>query len=120
MNPPKRIILLLAAIAAVAIISGHAAEPPLSPVAPKAEEFPLSDVRLDSSSPFYKAMMIDRHYLMSLDYDRLLSHMRKAAGLQPKAPPMGAGRGNPGRSATPCRPSRCSTPPLGTRRCWQS
>ena len=32
---------------------------------------------------------IDRTYLLSLNYDRLLSHMRKAAGLTPKAPPYG-------------------------------
>ena len=60
-----------------------------APVAPKVEEFPLSSVRLSEPSPFYKAMMIDRNYLLSLNYDRLLSHMRKAAGLTPKAPPYG-------------------------------
>jgi hypothetical protein len=34
-------------------------------------------------------MQIDRTYLLSLDYGRLLSHMRKAAGLTPKASPYG-------------------------------
>jgi DUF1680 family protein len=60
-----------------------------APMEAKVEEFPLSAVRLDESSPFYKAMQIDRTYLFSLNYDRLLSHMRKSAGLTPKAPPYG-------------------------------
>jgi DUF1680 family protein len=74
-------VLLAAAVNAT--FAGNA------PVAPKVEEFPLSAVRLSEPSPFYKAMQIDRTYLLSLDYDRLLSHMRKAAGLAPKAPPYG-------------------------------
>ena len=48
------------------------------------ETFPLSDVRL-LDGPFRRAMETDRAYLLRLDPDRLLSHMREAAGLQPKA-----------------------------------
>ncbi|MEI6178108.1 MAG: beta-L-arabinofuranosidase domain-containing protein [Verrucomicrobiota bacterium] len=79
-------ILLAPAFLIIALSTTSAVNAPLEP---KIEEFPLGAVRIDESSPFYKAMRIDRTYLLSLDYDRLLSHMRKAAGLAPKAPPYG-------------------------------
>jgi DUF1680 family protein len=75
-------VLIPGMVAAATFISNDTVEP-------KVEEVPLSAVRLDEATPFYKAMQIDRTYLLSLNYDRLLSHMRKAAGLTPKAPPYG-------------------------------
>jgi DUF1680 family protein len=59
------------------------------PVVPvKAALFPLEDVRL-LPSPFRDAQETDRAYLLRLDPDRLLSEMRKAAWLTPKAPTYG-------------------------------
>jgi len=77
------LVAMLLAAAVNTIFAGNA------PVEPKVVEFPLSSVRLHELSPFTKAMQIDRTYLLSLNYDRLLSHMRKSAGLTPKAPPYG-------------------------------
>ena len=51
-------------------------------VALKATQFDLSDVRL-LDGPFRNAMMLDRHYLLELNPDRLLSWYRKEAGLPP-------------------------------------
>jgi uncharacterized protein len=50
----------------------------------KARAFSLKDVRL-LDSPFKKAMDIDAGYLLKLEPDRLLSLIRKRAGLEPKA-----------------------------------
>ena len=52
-------------------------------VAPQAQPFPLSQVRL-LDGPFRDAMLRDQNYLLSLEPDRLLSWFRKEAGLQPK------------------------------------
>jgi len=49
----------------------------------KAEAFPLKEVRL-RSSPFKKAMEIDRRYLLSLDPNRLLWPFYERAGLPTK------------------------------------
>jgi DUF1680 family protein len=86
MKDLKNRILLASVLLATAVNATFAGN---APVTPKVEEFPLSSVRLHEQSLFYKAMQIDRTYLLSLDYDRLLSHMRKAAGLTPKARPYG-------------------------------
>lgn len=50
--------------------------------------FPLSDVRL-LPGVFQKAQNTDRAYLLKLDPDRLLSYVRKNAGLTPKGKPYG-------------------------------
>ena len=57
-------------------------------VAARATLFPLAAVRL-LPGPFQAAQETDRAYLRRLDPDRLLSWMRKNAGLAPKAPPYG-------------------------------
>ncbi|MDQ2800373.1 MAG: glycoside hydrolase family 127 protein [Armatimonadota bacterium] len=61
----------------------------VAPIVPtQAQLFPLEDVRL-LPSPFRDAQETDRAYLLRLDPDRLLSGMRLAAGLTPKAPTYG-------------------------------
>jgi hypothetical protein len=57
-------------------------------VAPQAQPFPLSQVRL-LDSPFRDAMLRDQHYLLSLDVDRLLYNFRVNAGLPSSARPYG-------------------------------
>lgn len=56
----------------------------LSPVPPRAELFPLNDVRL-LDSPFKAAQATDLDYLLQLEPDRFLSWFRKEAGLPSKA-----------------------------------
>ena len=74
--------LLLILVLLVAPFPGFAAD--LSPVPPRAEWFPLSDVRL-LDSPFRAAQLTDRDYLLQLEPDRLLAWFYKEAGLPPKA-----------------------------------
>jgi DUF1680 family protein len=57
-------------------------------VAPQAQPFPLSQVRL-LDSPFRDAMLRDGNYLLSLDTDRLLYTFRVNAGLPAPAQPYG-------------------------------
>ena len=57
-------------------------------VAPQAQPFPLSQVRL-LDSPFRDAMLRDGNYLLSLDTDRLLYTFRVNAGLPVSAQPYG-------------------------------
>jgi hypothetical protein len=54
----------------------------------QARAFPLEDVRL-LDGPFWRAMQLDRHYLLSLDVDRLLHNFRVNAGLPSAAQPLG-------------------------------
>ena len=49
--------------------------------AQEVSEFDLSQLRISKDSPFYRAMLIDRHYLLSYDYDRLVAYGRREAGL---------------------------------------
>lgn len=56
---------------------------PVSPL--KAAAFPLSSVRI-LHGPFRRAQETNRAYLLYLNPDRLLSYLRKNAGLAPKAP----------------------------------
>ena len=67
--------------------------------------FPLEDVRL-LPGPFRDAQETDRAYLLRLDPDRLLSGMRLAAGLEPKAPTYGGwdsgGSGTVGHYLSAC------------------
>jgi uncharacterized protein len=64
----------------------HADVPPV--VAPQAQPFPLSDVRL-LDGPFRDAMLGDQNYLLSLDPDRLLHTFRLNVGLPSTAKPLG-------------------------------
>jgi DUF1680 family protein len=75
-----RIPLLFLMAAAILPVSLTAQTPP----APRAELFPLNDVRL-LESPFRLAMKTDHDYLLQLEPDRLLAWFRKEAGLEPKA-----------------------------------
>jgi len=59
-----------------------------SVVAPQAQPFPLSQVRL-LDSPFRDAMLLDQNYLLSLDCDRLLRNFRANANLPTDAKPYG-------------------------------
>ena len=47
------------------------------------ESFALSDVHL-TDSYFKHAMDLDKGYLLSLDVDRLIPHVRRNVGLEPK------------------------------------
>ena len=71
---------LLAAVFLAAVVSRGGVSPVVAPVA---QPFPLSQVRL-LDGPFHDAMLRDGNYLLSLEPDRLLSWFRKEAGLQPK------------------------------------
>lgn len=66
-----------------AIAEGANAAPPA--VAPVAELFPLSAVRL-LDSPFTRAAAANRQYMLALDPDRLLAPFRREAGLEPRKP----------------------------------
>jgi DUF1680 family protein len=57
-------------------------------VAPVAEPFPMTDVRL-LDGPFRDAMLRDQRYLLSLDPDRFLFNFRKNSGLDSSARPYG-------------------------------
>ena len=57
-------------------------------IAPKAAAFDLREVQL-LEGPFKAAMELNARYLLSLEADRLLSGVRRNAGLQPKAPRYG-------------------------------
>ena len=57
-------------------------------VALQAEAFPLRDVRV-TGGPLLEAQEADHAYLLKLDPDALLHHLRKNAGLEAKAAPYG-------------------------------
>lgn len=82
-------------------------------VSPKAVLFPLTQVRLLPIGPFYAAQETDRAYLLRLDPDRLLSHLRRIAGLHPKAAPYGGwdtdGAGTIGHYLSACSQMAAST-----------
>jgi DUF1680 family protein len=63
-----------------------------------ARPLPLSAVRL-TSGPLKHAQDLDAHYLLTLDPDRIMAHLRQRAGLQPKAPGYGGWEGE-GRNLT--------------------
>ena len=78
-RPPVLILTAtLAAVAPAVFAEG------LAPVPPRAELFPLKDVRL-LDSPFKVAQATDLDYLLQLEPDRFLAWFRKEAGLTPKA-----------------------------------
>ncbi len=69
-------ILFAGAILAAAVLHGD-----ITPVVtPKAQPFPLTQVRL-LDSPFRDAMLRDQKYLLSLDPDRFLCNFRVNVGL---------------------------------------
>jgi len=74
----SRCILALELFLITALVGGDA---------PAAETsfFPLTQVRL-LAGPFQHAQELDRHYVLALEPDRLLSGFRSEAGLEPKAP----------------------------------
>jgi hypothetical protein len=84
MSNLKKILTLFAFVSAVMILRGDVKPP----VAPHAEPFSLTQVRL-LDGPFKQAMDLDAKYLLSLEPDRLLSWYRKEAGLEPKSPVYG-------------------------------
>ena len=97
MNDLPKALLSLLALAAVLILgapsraqlAGPRVRAEVKPALPaQAALFPLEDVRL-LPGPFKDAQETDRAYLLRLDPDRLLSRMRLAAGLTPKAPTYG-------------------------------
>jgi DUF1680 family protein len=57
-------------------------------VTPKAEAFPLADVRL-LDGPFLEAQKRNEAYLLKLEPDRMLHNFRVNAGLEPRAPVYG-------------------------------
>ena len=103
-------LLALAALLAVAPahaqLTGPRVRAEVKPAVPaRAALFPLEDVRL-LPGPFKDAQETDRVYLLRLDPDRLLSGMRLAAGLKPKAPTYGGwdsgGSGTVGHYLSAC------------------
>ena len=62
-------------------------------VALKARPLPLRDVRL-TGGPLKQAQDLDAAYLLSLSTDRMMAFLRKAAGLEPKAPGYGGWDGD--------------------------
>ena len=49
--------------------------------AKEVSEFDLSKLRISKYSPFYIAMLVNKHYLLSYDYDRLVAYSRREADL---------------------------------------
>ena len=81
--PRKSFSVSVSLLALVALASILWAAQVTSKVTPRAEPFPLSNVRL-LDSPFKAAMDRDGSYLLALDADRLLSGFLENAGLKPK------------------------------------
>lgn len=81
-----------------ALAIAHAGGPAAPVVAQKARPLPLSDVRL-TGGPLKTAQDQNAAYLFSLDPDRMMAFLRKAAGLEPKAEGY-AGWDGPGRQLT--------------------
>ncbi len=73
--------------------AGPAGAPVKPAVAEKARPLPLTDVRL-TGGPLKQAQDRDAEYLLSLSPDRMMAFLRKAAGLEPKAPGYGGWDGD--------------------------
>ncbi len=80
-----KVKILFAAVVLTATFSRGDVTPA---VAPQAQPFPLSQVRL-LDGPFRDAMLRDQQYLLSLDADRLLRNFRVNVGLPVDAKPYG-------------------------------
>ncbi len=76
------VVFGLCLVAAPGVVRADAAKPVIPP---RAEPFPMRDVRL-LGGPLKNAQDICGRYLLSLSADRLLSRFRGEAGLKPKAP----------------------------------
>jgi DUF1680 family protein len=77
--------LVLLATSAILAASPAGAKGPVVPkIAPAAEPFPLTDVRL-LDGPFKDSQDVHARYLLSLEPDRLLARFRAEAGLEAKA-----------------------------------
>ena len=99
-------VLLLGTLLSVPTLAASPARLKVAPVMPMgAALFPLGDVRL-LDSPFRQAQETDKAYLLRLDPDRLMSHMRTNAGLKPKAASYGGwdkdGAGSVGHYLSAC------------------
>jgi DUF1680 family protein len=75
------VIFIISIHASLFAAAGEAAKPVVSP---KARPIPLSDVRL-TGGPLKTAQDQNAKYLLSLEPDRMMAFLRKAAGLEPKA-----------------------------------
>ncbi|MBP1770450.1 MAG: hypothetical protein H6P96_1068, partial [Candidatus Aminicenantes bacterium] len=75
------------------ILTPAAAGPVKPAIAPKARPIPLRDVRL-TGGPLKQAQDRNAAYLLSLSPDRMMAFLRKAAGLEPKAPGYGGWDGD--------------------------
>jgi hypothetical protein len=96
----KIVSALFAALPSAAILLfGPVASGLMPPVVPaKARPIPLSDVRL-TGGPLKQAQDLNGRYLLSLEVDRMMAFLRKAAGLEPKAEGYGGWDG-PARQLT--------------------
>ena len=73
------------ALACLALATGLAIGGPVNRVIPdEARPLPLSAVRL-TGGPLKRAQDLDAEYLLKLEPDRMLYHLRERAGLKPKA-----------------------------------
>lgn len=81
MHPPMALLGLLGAFAATPTCLSATVQPQI-PL--KAPSLPLEDVRL-TGGPLKRAQELDAAYLLKLEPDRMLYHLRERAGLAPKA-----------------------------------
>lgn len=81
-------------LGALAPLAAPMAAGPVGPaVAAKAGPLPLKDVRL-TGGPLKQAQDLNGRYLLSLSVDRMMAFLRRAAGLEPKAPGYGGWDGD--------------------------
>ena len=80
-------------------VPGHAAAPAQPVIADVARPLPLSAVRL-TGGPLKHAEDLDFEYLLKLEPDRMLFHLRKRAGLEPRAKEGYGGWDGDGRQLT--------------------
>ena len=86
-------------VASVVILSGAEAADRVLPIIPsEARPLPLDAVRL-TGGPLLRAQELDAKYLLDLEPDRMLAHLRTRAGLEPKARGYGGWDGD-GRQLT--------------------
>ncbi|MES2437686.1 MAG: beta-L-arabinofuranosidase domain-containing protein [Verrucomicrobiota bacterium] len=90
---------LLAGLSGILHLTLANAEPMKPAVAIQAHPLPLSAVRL-TGGPLKVAQDLDRDYLLELEPDRMLHHLRKQAGLDPKAKEGYGGWDDGGRQLT--------------------
>ena len=99
---PLRLPIQMALLAALLACAAAAAGVPVrsgSAVPQAARPLPLTDVRL-TGGPLKRALDLDAEYLLKLEPDRMLFHLRERAGLPPKAPRGYGGWDGGGRQLT--------------------